>query len=199
MELPPPTILAIAQACAPGVSALTLGALVQAESGRDPLAIGVNRPRAQHLHPKSPADAIGMAANLLAAGASIDVGLAQINSANLRRLGLNLSNAFDPCRNIGAAGKMLAANYRLAHPEIVGEQPALRIALSYYNTGRPDRGLRNGYVAEIDEAARGSSATRMVPALVSAAAPPPAAWDVFASTSISAGFVITPDQSGDDR
>ena len=76
-------------------------------------------------------------------------------------------------------------------------QQALRVALSRYNTGHPDRGFRNGYVARVEasaarlglavsappltEAASGSSPAQVAPDPVA----PPAAWDVFARASAS--------------
>ena len=69
----------------------------------------------------------------------------------------------------------------------VGEQAALKTALSYYNTGDPARGLSNGYAGKVATAAE-----RIVPAIggarlgnlpeSAAVAPtevPSPPWDVF--------------------
>src|SRR3546814_7137337 len=82
------------------------------------------------------------------AGYSVDLGLGQINSRNMRWLGLTLETVFDPCKNIEALGRVLTQNYIKA---IAGRDPqtALRIALSLYNTGSSSRGFRNGYVAKV--------------------------------------------------
>ncbi|MEI9891358.1 MAG: hypothetical protein WDN45_13185 [Caulobacteraceae bacterium] len=45
----------------------------------------------------------------------------------------------------------------------MGEQAALKTALSYYNTGHPARGFTNGYVAKVANAA-----DRIVPAIAGA-------------------------------
>ena len=45
--------------------------------------------------------------------------MAQINSDNLDWLGLSVEAAFDPCRNLAAAGVVLRAGYRPAE----GERP----------------------------------------------------------------------------
>ncbi|MEO8112766.1 MAG: conjugal transfer protein, partial [Phenylobacterium sp.] len=120
-------------------------------------------------------------------------GIAQINVANLDRLGLSLADAFDPCANLAASARVLADGYRRAAPAAGEEQRGLRTALSYYNTGHPDRGLRNGYVTKVVAAA-----ARLSPAATPAraVAPPraePPAWDVFGRARlVPATFVMTP-------
>ena len=155
--------LSLAQRCAPGVAPETLLSVAHAESGFDPLSIGVNGPRPQALHPATPAAAAAMAGRLLAAGRNLDLGIAQINVRTLRRLNLSVADAFDPCLNLAAAARVLTANYQGAAPRAASTQAALRVALSLYNTGDPQRGFRNGYVGRVD-----ASAARVVPALQTA-------------------------------
>lgn len=151
--------LGLAKACAPAVAPETLLSVARAESHLDPLVIGVNgRPR-QVLHPSSPAAAGRLARSLLAQGRNLDLGMTQINVRNLRRLGLSVEEAFDPCRNLAGGAAVLVDNY-LAARRSTEPQAALRAALSTYNTGDPSRGLRNGYVAAVQRAA-----TQLVPAL----------------------------------
>ena len=94
------------------------------------------------------ADAVATAKRYIAAGYSVDLGLGQINSRNMRKLGLNWETVFDPCTNIAALGQILTQNYQAVadgrHP-----QSALRLAISLYNTGSTSRGFRNGYVAKV--------------------------------------------------
>jgi type IV secretion system protein VirB1 len=188
--------LALAAACAPAIAPETILSVAKAESGLDPLAIGVNgRPRLT-VRAATPAEAARKAASLIAAGRSLDLGLAQINSQNLGWLGLSVEAAFDPCRNLAAAAQVLQAGYRRGRPQIAGEQPALRTALSLYNTGDGARGLGNGYVDRVLKAA-----TQLVPAIAVAQAAPlapvpstppptpaPPAWDVFGQTVSAASF-----------
>lgn len=142
-------IAVLAERCAPQISPLTLIPVIRTESGFDPLAIGVNGPLARALKPASKAEAIATAAYLINQGRSIDLGLAQINSKNLARLGLTIRDAFDPCQNLAAAGRILAADYRYALQIKPEPQAALRIALSRYNTGHDTRGFSNGYVSRV--------------------------------------------------
>lgn len=188
MILDPAAVLALALRCAPGVAPETALAVARAESGLDPNAIGVNRGARLLAAPRSRAEAVTLARRLLAAGGNLDLGLAQINSANLARLGLTLEEAFEPCRNLAAAAQLLAEDYGAARAPAVAPQAALRTALSLYNTGDPARGFRNGYVARI-EAAAGlrASATPRTPQVPS---PPAPAWDAFGDLG-AAAFVAT--------
>ena len=89
-------------------------------------------------------------ANALAnAGFSFDIGLAQINSANVRKLGLNYNQAFDPCTNLRIGSYLLSENYARAIKRYPEPNTALHHALSAYNTGNMTSGLKNGYVAKV--------------------------------------------------
>lgn len=186
-------LLLLAQDCAPTVAPETLLSVVRVESGFEPLAIGVNGRARKSLRPPTRAAAVQQAAELIAGGANVDLGLGQINSGNLEWLGLTLEDAFDPCRNLAAAAKVLATNYTGA---AAGRAPqaALRAALSMYNTGDASRGVRNGYVGKVSAAAKyvvpalevsrassSSPAARAGPsAIMLEADPEPPAWDTFA-------------------
>lgn len=145
-------VLALAQACAPSVVPETLAAIAHVESRFDPLAIGVNRGGQRPRRARDAAEAARVARELLARGANIDLGLAQINSSNLSWLGLSVEDAFDPCRNLEAASTVLRAGYRVSGDTAADRQSALRIALSRYNTGDAARGFRNGYVGRVEAA-----------------------------------------------
>lgn len=189
---------ALAARCAPSVAPQTLLAIVAVESGFEPLAIGVNGAPRLTVTATTPAQAAAKAAALIAAGRNLDLGVAQINSRNLRPLGLGLAEAFDPCRNLAASARLLTRDYARSRADQVGAQPALRATLSYYNTGDPSRGFGNGYVAKVTAAA-----AHIVPALAvdgdpgtDPAIPPPnatpparPAWDVFGQAG-PAAFVI---------
>lgn len=140
-------IITLASQCAPNVAPQTVLAIVQTESRGRQFAINVNGgPRLPQ--PTSAANASATAQRYIAAGYSVDLGLGQINSRNMRWLGLTWETVFDPCINIAALGTVLTSNYTSAKP---GRDPqtALRIALSLYNTGSQTRGFSNGYVAKV--------------------------------------------------
>jgi type IV secretion system protein VirB1 len=138
-------------ACAPLVAVETGVKLVRHESGGNPYAIGVNGPYVVRPQPSGPEQAAATAAALLRLPGvrSIDMGLGQINSANLPRLGLSLEQVFDPCHNLRAMQAILLASYRRWAAVHGPGEVALQKALSEYNTGSPTRGLANGYVYRI--------------------------------------------------
>ena len=86
---------ALAAECAPWVAPQTLAAIVRTESGFRPYAIGVNNGFRLIRQPVSREEAIVTARWLIDHGYNIDLGLGQINSANLTRLNLSIEDAFD--------------------------------------------------------------------------------------------------------
>lgn len=140
-------LLALASQCAPSVAPETVLAIIQTESRGDAFALNVNGGR-QPARQNSAANAAAAARRFVAAGYSVDLGLGQINSRNMRWLGLTWETVFDPCTNVAALGRVLTTNYNSA---IAGRDPqtALWVALSMYNTGSPTRGFQNGYVAKV--------------------------------------------------
>ena len=139
-----------------GVPPERMAAVAMVESGGDPLTIGVNGDHPTTLHPASKDAAVATARALLGQGRSIDLGLTQINSANLAHDGLTVDTAFDACASLRAGATHLAADF----------EAAWQAAHSRYNTGDAQRGFANGYVHKVELAAR-----HVVPALDVGAAP----------------------------
>lgn len=137
--------LALAQACAPTIQHEIMAALVKTESSFNPLAIGVNTGKLKR-PPKSLGEAVATARELLRSGHNIDLGLGQINSANLKRTGLTVETAFNPCLNLRASSTILSENYSAAQKKYKTPTESLYAALSAYNTGSFTKGLHNGYV-----------------------------------------------------
>ena len=148
MMLPAAVVMGLAAQCAPNVAPATIAAIVQTESRGNELAIGVNGLGSKVAQPTSVAQAIEVARFYVAKGYSVDLGLGQINSRNMKALGLTWDTVFEPCTNIAAAGAVISGNY---HSVRAGLHPqrALRIALSMYNTGSRSRGFNNGYVGRV--------------------------------------------------
>lgn len=139
----------LAQACAPSVHPDTLAAIIRTESQFHPFAIGINGNKPLAHQPKTAQEAATLAKTLMAQGHSIDLGLGQINSANLARLGLSVEDAFDPCANLAASSLILVQNYLRASKQTHTPQMALRQSLSAYNTGNFEKGFENGYVTKV--------------------------------------------------
>jgi len=130
-----------------------MAAIVRVESGGKPWAINVNGAQKLTRQPGNIEEATAWANWLVSRGYSVDMGLAQINSGNLHRLGLTPAQLFDPCINLRAGAKILTENYLGAARQYGGGQAALQAALSAYNTGNYRAGLTNGYVAKVTAAA----------------------------------------------
>jgi len=138
--------------CAPGVAPQTMAAIISVESGGNPWQIGNNTLKKPHRPtPKSYEEAVAVAKALISRGDNIDIGLAQINSANLRRLNLSVEDVLIPCNNIKTGGKILKDFYIKASGKFGHGQQALFHALSGYNTGSLYAGT--GYVKKIINAA----------------------------------------------
>ena len=209
------SVVALAQQCAPSVAPETLVSVVHAESKFDTLAIGVNARGVRAEVPATPAAAARIARSLIAKGYNIDLGLGQINSANLRWLGLSVEDTFDPCRNLAAAARVLSSNFLDAARTQGSPERAISVALSMYNTGSQVRGFGNGYVARVYAssavvipAIRGlapmgtGSANRSVPVspiteapiqeprVAQAAAKAPRSWDISARAQTASMMVF---------
>lgn len=115
------------ETCAPQVSPVTMAAIVAQESGGDALVIHDNR-TAKTLRLQSLAQAVAIAQRLIDAGDSLDLGLAQINSANLLTLGLNVEAVFEPCTNLHTAQTLLLEDWKRSGGD-------LRATLAAYHTG----------------------------------------------------------------
>jgi type IV secretion system protein VirB1 len=144
----------LAARCAPSVAFETLAAVMRAESGIKPFALGVNGPEGGPLFPKTHEAAVTLATDLIQRqGRSVDLGLMQVNSGNLRVLGLTVAEVLDPCTNLAAGARILREGYAAARRSEADPQRALRVAFSRYNTGHFERGFANGYVQRVQHAA----------------------------------------------
>jgi len=102
----------IVQACSGPVAPATMASIVATESGGYPWAIYVNGlgPSGSMRFPNKAA-AIAAAIHYIRAGYKVDMGLAQVDSENLGRLGLSVQQAFNPCTNVRAGATIMAGAY----------------------------------------------------------------------------------------
>jgi type IV secretion system protein VirB1 len=152
----------LAQSCAANVPVSTLEAIARTESELYPYALSINRPhqlaRRQgwsrgtitlERQPATREEAVAWTKWLLARGVTVSIGLLQVNSEHVKALHVNVDQLFEPCTNLWAGAALLAKTYS-ATARVQGEGlPALDTALSYYNTGTPHLGFRNGYVGQV--------------------------------------------------
>jgi type IV secretion system protein VirB1 len=152
-----PVAAQLAAEHAPTVNQGTLLAFAYRESRLHPFAVHDNY-TGQSLFLASAMAAADQARARLAMGHSLDLGIMQVNSANLARTGLTVTTAFDAGESMRAGALILTTAYRQclrgdANPSGTAQQAALRCAASVYNTGREQAGILNGYQADVWRAA----------------------------------------------
>ncbi len=172
----------LAARCAPGVPVWVLRGVARTESDFHPWMLHDNSTHAS-ASPVSLAAAEAQAATWMARGHSVDLGLMQINSANLPALGMTIGEALDPCASLAGGAAVLRAAYGTG-PVPTRQQAALLMALSIYNTGSPLKGIMNGYARRVMRHADEAAMALSVPPLPPAIAPDiPPSWDVSATGS----------------
>jgi type IV secretion system protein VirB1 len=175
-----PVFLQLASEYAPTVAPATLAAFAQHESGLNPNSIHDNT-TGLSFYPDKAEAAVALARLLLIQGHSLDLGIMQINCANLVNTGLTVETAFSPAQSIRAGSQILVAAYlRCRHGGQVDPQAALRCAASVYNAGNEQAGILNGYQARVWKAA-----AQIVPAIQVAGALPPVAAEPGAGENVA--------------
>jgi type IV secretion system protein VirB1 len=154
------TLATLIATCAPLVHPTTMHALIRVESAANPYAVSINRPNFHAANgntlptfrqPRSALEAQRVVAALHTQGFTTSVGLAQINTEHLPRLGLNLSALLDPCTNLQLAQSILLDCDRTTSDNT---SPRLHQILSCYNSGNATTGIKSGYTSRIASAAR---------------------------------------------
>ncbi|MGR9556436.1 lytic transglycosylase domain-containing protein (plasmid) [Rhizobium leguminosarum] len=144
------TFMDLARDCAPMVEVRTLAAVISLESGFKPFAIRINSGPPLERQPVSKAEAIELATSLVANRQDIQIGLGGIGEAELRRLKLSISDAFDPCMNLKATATMLDGYYRLALRFGADAKQAETVMLqSYYGRDDPSVGKMIRYDEQV--------------------------------------------------
>jgi type IV secretion system protein VirB1 len=150
-----PVALAIALRCAPAEDPGMLVGIARQESSLETMTLRDDT-SGQVLRG---AGVIEAGRRLIAAGHSVDLGAWQINSRNLSLLGLRVAAAFEPCKAVAAAARLIEL-------------------FSRYNTGSPSRGIANGYAAAVTAAS-----PAMPPAMAAVAQPARSVPDTFTRPS----------------
>ena len=172
---------ALAARCAPAVPSETLEAVARTESGLDPWALHDNTTGVS-VKARSLEAALADARQWIGRGDSVDLGLMQINSANLGALGMTARAALDPCASLAGGAAVLQAAYA-GGKSSAEQQAALLMALSRYNTGSPFKGIIDGYARRVIAAADAGASPRMsrtTPGAAPAPAGKPPSWNVWA-------------------
>jgi type IV secretion system protein VirB1 len=140
--------------CAPSIHPETMRAVVTTESSHNPFAVGVVGGYLSR-QPKTLDEALAVVERLEAESFNYSLGISQVNKYNLKRLGLDVKSAFEPCKNLEGGGKILQECFISAQKKGMSEKEALKAALSCYYSGDHERGIRLGYVDKVYAAANG--------------------------------------------
>lgn len=144
------TLTNLLQSCAPNIGPRTMTAIVHVESGGNRLAVRDNT-LDRAFYPKTTTEAVRLAQYLLGKHHNLDLGISQLNSANLPGLGMSVPQTFNPCDNLRGGATILVGDYRRAVAKFGPGQYALRRAIGAYNTGSLYAG--NMYISMILDAA----------------------------------------------
>lgn len=172
---------ALAARCAPAVPSETLEAVASTESGLDPWALHDNTTGVS-VTAGSLEGAFADARRWIGRGDSLDLGLMQINSANLGALGMTIRAALDPCASLAGGAAVFQAAYAGGKTS-AEQQAALLMALSRYNTGSPFKGIMDGYARRVIAAADAGASprtSRAAPGATTALVGKPPSWNVWA-------------------
>ena len=152
----------LAEHCAPGAPSDTLLAIARTESALYSNAISINRPSAaarragygngQLVLTEQPNDrkqATYWLHWLQIRRYTVSIGLMQVNSEMAAQFHLKPEQLLEPCTNLRVGAAILISLYTDLARQMGEGFAALDTALSFYNSGNPITGFRNGYVENV--------------------------------------------------
>lgn len=134
------------QECGIEVHPVAMMAIIEQESGGNPYALNDNTGKRSY-QPKSMQEAAAIARRIIAAGGSVDIGLAQINSKNLKNLKMTVEDVLDPCKNLKASEIILKEGWLRSGGN-------LKQTLSAYNTGKLNSTVGHKYAERVIKRAK---------------------------------------------
>jgi len=145
----------------------TLRAVVQVASGGNPNAMQIDFPKGLlkrwrlaegtlrlKRQPTNQREALDWLAYFQSYDIFVDLGLMQVSTAEAKRRGISPESLLEPCTNLRVGWQILEDDYQIEKKTYGPGQEALQHAISRYNTGDPQRGIANGYLARIFAAVR---------------------------------------------
>lgn len=132
----------------PNVETQIIQKIIEVESQNRQLVINVNKVGTFNF--KNKQEAITTTQSFINQGYSVDIGLMQFNSQHLKKplfSHYSIADLFEPCNNIKAGSDIFYLAFEDTNPNL-NKNKRLQQALSIYNTGNKQLGLKNGYVAK---------------------------------------------------
>ena len=153
--------------CLPTAPLSTLRAVVQVESGGNPNAMQIDFPKGLlkrwklaegtlrlKRQPTNQREALDWLAYFKSYDIFVDLGLMQVSTAEAKRRGISPESLLEPCTNLRVGWQILEDAYQIEKKTYGPGQEALQHAISRYNTGDPQQGIANGYLARVFGAVR---------------------------------------------
>jgi type IV secretion system protein VirB1 len=160
-------ITTLQSTCLPTAPLSTLRAVVQVESGGNPNSMQIDFPKALlkrwrlaegtlrlKRQPTNQREALDWLAYFQSYDIFVDLGLMQVSTAEAKRRGISPESLLEPCTNLRVGWQILEDAYQVEKKTYGPGQEALQHAISRYNTGDPQRGIANGYLARVFAAVR---------------------------------------------
>lgn len=153
--------------CLPTAPLSTLRAVIQVESGGNPNAMQIDFPKGLlkrwrlpegtlrlKRQPTNEREALDWLAYFQSYDIFVDLGLMQVSTAEAKRRGISPESLLEPCTNLRVGWQILEDAYQIEKKTYGPGQEALQHAISRYNTGDPQQGITNGYLARVFAAVR---------------------------------------------
>jgi type IV secretion system protein VirB1 len=160
-------VIRLQSTCLPTAPLNTLRAVVQVESGGNPNAMQIDFPKGLlkrwrlaegtlrlKRQPTNQREALDWLAYFQSYHIFVDLGLMQVSTAEAKRRGISPESLLEPCTNLRIGWQILEDAYQIEQKTYGPGQEALQHAISRYNTGDPQQGVANGYLARIFAALR---------------------------------------------
>ncbi|HEV2603754.1 MAG TPA: type IV secretion protein [Microvirga sp.] len=186
-----PALLALVERCAPGgVPREPLVAIVREASGGEPFLIsfGGERRGPVKVLASSREEAVELTTEAIVAGEPrVAIGLAQLDTSQLQRMGLSVTQAFEPCRHVKATGQLFNERFEAALRHGRDRNVALAGVTASFRTARTEElpRTRPPRLTELQQPPVAPASQRG-----SGRGPPdPPHWDVYRS-SIGATVLI---------
>lgn len=142
-------VLAVLGCLALGADPALISAVITVESQWDHAAINVNKWSGNSYRTKSVNKNAAAARVFVQNGYTVDVGLMQINSNNLKKYEVDILDGFDICTNVQLGERILLDAIDFAKTKGMEGDQAVKAGLSIYNTGSIQNGFSNGYVNKV--------------------------------------------------
>ena len=160
-------ITRLQSSCLPTAPLSTLRAVIQVESRGNPNAMQIDFPKGLlkrwrlpegtlrlKRQPTNEREALDWLAYFQSYDIFVDLGLMQVSTAEAKRRGISPESLLEPCTNLRVGWQILEDAYQIEKKTYGPGQEALQHAISRYNTGDPQQGITNGYLARVFAAVR---------------------------------------------